>query len=149
MTSGAMPLPRVISGSVALLHLGYLANVTNKGHTDFLSGLQSEYTLMTECHAELAPPLTIHCTVAPTMMWEQENWSCPSPGQFRRVGRLTNSATTQAQIQGFELACPNVHPMLEHLMGVVLQNQSCGISVTQGSRRIAERTLGEGPVLMV
>lgn len=61
VTSGAMPLPKVISGSVALLHLGYLANVTNKGHTDFLSGLQSEYTLMTECHAELAPPhQTLH-----------------------------------------------------------------------------------------
>lgn len=148
MTSGAMPLPRAASGSVALLHLGYLANVTNKGHTDFLSGLPSEYTLMTKCHAELALPLTSYCTVASTMMWEQ-NWSYPSPGQFRRVGRLTNSATTQAQIQGFELACPNVHPMLEHLMGVVLQNQSCGISLTQDSRRIAERTLGEGPVLMV
>lgn len=57
--SGAMPLPRAASGSVALLHLGYLANVTNKDHTDFLSVFQSEYTLMTECHAELAG-LTSH-----------------------------------------------------------------------------------------
>lgn len=70
--SGAMPLPRATSGSVSLLHLRSLANVTNKDHTDFLSGLQSEYTLMTECHAELAPPITSHCTVVPTMSWEQE-----------------------------------------------------------------------------
>ena len=32
---------------------------------------------------------------------------------YRRASRLTNSATTQAQIQGFELAHPNIYPTYE------------------------------------
>lgn len=38
----------------------------------------------------------------------------------RRVGRLINSATSQAQNQGLELADPNIYPiydLLEHVKG--------------------------------
>ena len=40
---------------------------------------------------------------------ESSPWWCGC----RRAGRLTNSATTQAQIQGFELAHPNIYPTYE------------------------------------
>lgn len=45
----------------------------------------------------------------------------------RTVGGLTNSATTEDQIQGFELAHPNIYPIYELLKCMkeqVLQNQS-------------------------
>jgi hypothetical protein len=45
------------------------------------------------------------------------------------VGRLSSSATTQAEIQGFELAYPNIYPnyeLLEHIKGTVLQKQAAG-----------------------
>ena len=70
----------------------------------------------------------------------------------RRAGRLTNSATTQAQIQGFELAHPNIYPIYELLECVkvpVLQIQNYRISMTQGNDRISERSPSEVPVLMV
>ena len=41
-----------------------------------------------------------------------------------KAGRLTNSDTTQAQIQGFELTHSNIYPIyeqLEHVKGPVLQ----------------------------
>ena len=53
---------------------------------------------------------------------------------YKKVGGLINSATFQAQIQGFELAHPNIYPiyeLLECVKGLVLQNQSCRTSVTQ------------------
>ena len=46
---------------------------------------------------------------------------------------MTSSATTQAQIQGFELAHPNIYliyELLEHVKGLTLQNQNCRISMT-------------------
>ena len=53
-----------------------------------------------------------------------------------RAGRLTNSATTQAQIQGFELAHPNIYPtykLLECVKGLDPQKQGCSISRTQAT----------------
>ena len=53
---------------------------------------------------------------------------------------MTNSATTQALIQGFVLAHPNIYPIYELLAcvkGLVLQIQSCRISMTQGNNRIS------------
>lgn len=49
---------------------------------------------------------------------------------------MTNSATTQAQIQVFELACPNIylrHELLECMKEPILQIQSCRITMTQGT----------------
>jgi hypothetical protein len=43
---------------------------------------------------------------------------------YRRAVGLTNLATTQAQIQSFELAHPNIYliyELLEHMKGLVLQ----------------------------
>ncbi|ERE69438.1 small conductance calcium-activated potassium channel protein 2 [Cricetulus griseus] len=69
-------------------------------------------------------------------------------GQCRRAGLLTNPGTTQAQIQGFVLAHPNNHPntypiyeLLKCAKGLVVQNQSFRISMTQGNSRISKRTL--------
>jgi len=64
----------------------------------------------------------------------QEIWPCPSPGQMRELARygvgrhkstdgLTNSATSQAQIQGFEFARPNIcsiYELLDHMKKPVL-----------------------------
>lgn len=69
---------------------------------------------------------------------------------FGRAGRLTISATTQAQ--GFEVAHTNIHPiyeLLEQLKGPILEIQSQWISITQGNSRIATRSPGEDPVLIV
>ena len=55
---------------------------------------------------------------------------------------MTSSATTQAQIQGFELAHPNIYPiceLLEHMKGLDLQNPSFSISMTQGNNRVSKR----------
>ena len=67
----------------------------------------------------------------------------------RQVGRLTNLATSQAQIQSFELANPKIHPiyeMQEHIKGPVLQIQSCKISMIQGNNRRSERSPSEDQI---
>ena len=56
---------------------------------------------------EMAPPFTREV---------QESW--PWWCGCRRVGQLTNSVTTQAQIQGIELAHPNIYAIYELLEGV-------------------------------
>lgn len=59
------------------------------------------------------------------------------PGRVTgRAGWLTNSATTQAQIQGLELTHPNIylrHELLECVKEPILQIQSCRITMTQGT----------------
>ena len=48
--------------------------------------------------------------------------------QVQKSGQADSSATTQAQIQGFELAHPKIyiiHELLEHMKGPVLMIQSC------------------------
>ena len=58
-----------------------------------------------------------------------------------KAGRLTSSATTQAQIQGFELAQPNIHPiceLLECVKGPVPEIQSCRIFMTPYNNRISQ-----------
>ena len=58
----------------------------------------------------------------------------------KRAGGLTCSVTSQVQIQGFEWAHPNIYPiyhLLEYMKGLVLQIQSCRISMTQGNNRIS------------
>lgn len=62
--------------------------------------------------------------------WTQESW------------QLNNSATTEAQIQGFELTDPNIYPSIncwEYMKGSVLENQSYKIFITQGNNRTKER----------
>ena len=69
---------------------------------------------------------------------------------LRRAGRLANSATTQAQIQGSEL--PSIYPISELLKcvkGPFLQSQSCRISITQGNSRSFQRKTGENTVVIV
>lgn len=65
---------------------------------------------------------------------------------------LTNSATSQAQIQGSELAHPKIYIICEHLgcvKGLVLLTQSCRISKTQGSKGITGRKPREDSISMV
>jgi hypothetical protein len=66
----------------------------------------------------------------------------PTPGhESGRTSRLTSPNISQAQIQGFELACPSIYPidkLLECMRGLVLQIQSFRISTTQGNKRISE-----------
>ena len=53
----------------------------------------------------------------------------------------------QAQNQGYELAHPNIHPdcdPLEHVKGLVLQTQSCRISMTQDNNRRTRKTPRKG-----
>lgn len=60
----------------------------------------------------------------------------------RRVGGLTNPLSYEVQIQGFELAHPNIYPtyeLLERMKGQVLQNQSCRMSMTQSKNRLSQR----------
>jgi hypothetical protein len=62
-----------------------------------------------------------------------------------RASGLTNSATSQTQIQSLELAQPTIYPiyeLLEYVKEPVLQKQSYKISMTQGNNP------GENPVLM-
>ncbi|KAL6033887.1 hypothetical protein STEG23_019606 [Scotinomys teguina] len=69
-----------------------------------------------------------------------------------RAGGLINSGTTQVQIQGYELAHPNIHSIYElheSVKGLVLQTQGCRISTTQGNNRISKRSPREDPGLMV
>jgi hypothetical protein len=72
--------------------------------------------------------------------WRSLRWWCGC----RRAGGLTNSATTQAQIQGFELVYPNICPiyeLLEHVTDTVLQIPTCSISMTENNNMISERSL--------
>ena len=65
---------------------------------------------------------------------------------------VTNSTTTQAQIQGYKLAHPNIYPiyeLLEQVKGQIPQLLSCRNSVTQGHNRVSERSPSEDPVLIV
>lgn len=57
---------------------------------------------------------------------------------YCRASKLTNSATTQVQIQGFELTHPNscsIYELLECVKGLALQIQSCQISITQDNNK--------------
>ena len=68
------------------------------------------------------------------------------------ISRLTSSDTSQAQIQGFELAHPNIYPideLLKYMKGPVLQIQNYRMSMTQGNNRISEKSPGEVLVLIV
>ena len=65
---------------------------------------------------------------------------------------MTNSTTSQAQIQGFVLTHPNIYPsydLLEHMREPVLQIQSCRISMIQGNNRISKRSPSEDPIFIV
>ena len=69
-----------------------------------------------------------------------------------RAGGLTSSATTQVQIQGYELADLNIHPiyeLLEHMKGQDLQIQRYRIFMTQSTNRIPKKSPREDPVLIV
>ena len=65
---------------------------------------------------------------------------------------LTSSATTQAQIQGFELAHSKIYiicELLESVIEPILLIQSCKSSMPQGNNSIMGRSPSEDPVLMV
>ena len=60
--------------------------------------------------------------------------------------------TNPAQIQGYELAHLNIHPvyeLLELAKGLDLQAQSYRISMTQDNNRISKRNPSEGPTSTV
>ena len=61
---------------------------------------------------------------------------------------LTNSVTTQTQIQGFELAYPNIYficELLEYVKGPVLQIQSCRITTTTTTTTTTSQEFREEP----
>lgn len=85
------------------------------------------------------------CTeeLAVTLAWE--GWSWWRPG-------LTNSATTQDHIQGFELAHLNIYPICDLLELMKEPVLSRGIIATGSpwlSRRIPERSFNEGPTVKI
>lgn len=95
------------------------------------------------CWLQHLGELSLLLSWAELASWPQ--WYAPG-----RADRLTNSATTQTQIQDFELAYPNMYPMyklLELLRGLALQNQSYTISKTQSNNKVSGRILTEDPVL--
>ena len=90
--------------------------------------------------------------LSPCQLQNSRKWALPLASAVLESCKLTNLATTQAPIQGFELAYPNiyfVYELLEHTKGPVLQILSCRISMTQGNSRISERSPSEDPVLIV
>lgn len=90
--------------------------------------------------------------LSPCQLLNSRKWAPPLAWAVLEICKLTSSATTQVQIHGLELAYPNiylVYELLEHVKGLVLQNQSCRISMTQDNSKIPERSPGEDPVLMV
>lgn len=69
-----------------------------------------------------------------------------------RASGLTCSDTSQAQIQGFELAHPNIYTidgLLECVNGSIPQNQNYRISITQGNNRMSRKSPNEEPVLLL
>lgn len=75
-----------------------------------------------------------------------------SSGESRRVAWLTSSETSQAQIQGWELVHPSIHPvnkLLDCVKGLVLQIQSYKIAIIQGNNMVSERSPSKAPVLIV
>jgi hypothetical protein len=81
------------------------------------------------------------------------SWAVLESSPWRLDGRaLTNSVTTQAETQGFELAQPSIHPiyeLLELVKGLVLQNQSCRIPMTPCNNRMSKKSPGEDLMLTV
>lgn len=81
-----------------------------------------------------------------------EFWRSITSDLVSRAVGLNKSVTTHTQFQGFELAHPNISPideLLELMEGPDLQIQSCRITMTQGSKRISERSPSEVLVLTV
>ena len=62
------------------------------------------------------------------------------------------SATIQARIQDFELACPNIYliyDLLQDVKRLVLWNHSRMISMTWDNNRIPKRSFSDSTVLMM
>lgn len=81
-------------------------------------------------------------------VWKSLIWWCEN----ERAGRLSNLATTYHRMQGFEFAHPNIYPiydMLGCMKRLVLQFQSCMISIAQGNNRRSEKSPDKKPVLVV
>ncbi|ERE74806.1 small conductance calcium-activated potassium channel protein 2 [Cricetulus griseus] len=76
--------------------------------------------MLMEDHTKLIPPL--HLPVQPGKA---------GPGGVGEGG-LTNSTITQAQLQGFELAHPNIYPAFELLE--LAKGQSCRSNCNFGSK---------------
>lgn len=124
------------------------------------------------------PVLYLGSTVELTLMagegepasraWEKESWPClllaaalgepagavlkspPWWSEHRRAGRLTNSATSQAQTQSLDLAHSSIYltsDLLEHMRTPVLH--FCRISITQGNKRTSERSSCEDPAYII
>jgi hypothetical protein len=85
--------------------------------------------------------------------WKTFWRACPGGGNKGGLACwLISSAATQAQIQGFELAHPKIYiicDLLGFMKGLVLQIQSCKISMTHGNTRITRSSSSEDPILTV
>ena len=92
------------------------------------------------------------CWLRYWLSWTWHCWRAHPSDVDTWANRLTNSYNTQAQIQGFELAHPQIYlinELLEHVKSLVLLIQVCRISLTQGNNRISDRSPSEDLVLMV
>ena len=73
------------------------------------------------------------------------------PDEVRRAGeQASRFSTSQAQIQGFELALPNIYPMhklLDCMKEPILHMKNYRIFMAQGSNRMSERSPREDPAL--
>lgn len=67
--------------------------------------------------------------------------------QNRKTDGLTHTATSHAQIHGFELSHP-IYDLWKDRIGPVMQTQCYSISMAQGKSMISERSAGENPVLI-
>ena len=77
--------------------------------------------------------------------------SCPKGHESFRVDALSSSDTSQAQIQVFELAHPNIYPiyeLLELMKGPILQIQNYRISIIKVNNKISERSLIKVPKMI-
>ena len=84
----------------------------------------------------------------PEQCWRAHSGSAD---KGKKAGGLTTSATTQAQIQGSEMALPQIYSICKRLGQVkepVLLVQNCRISMTQDNRLIG-RSPNEDPTLTV
>lgn len=92
------------------------------------------------------------CMRVALMVWVLENWPCslPTGGWPWWKPALTNSATTQAHIRGFELSHPNMFTIYNFMMpvkGLVLWDHNIRISITQVNSSLSENKFNEGSVI--
>jgi len=104
--------------------------------------LLTEKKIVTREHEsrELAVPL-VGCSLG----WTSQDSASKVALVVRawKIGRLTNSTTTQVLIESSELTLFNVYPiceLLQHVKETILHIQCCKMSMIQDNNRLSERS---------